>query len=68
MPTTIEGRVPAVAPATMAPTLDEPVSIFAALIDGLTSCQRYTVEARDGELFVMPVAPRSELRSLPRAA
>ena len=54
MLTMMDGRVPAVEPAAPAPAPDEPMCIFAALIDGLTSPERYTVEARNGELFVTP--------------
>jgi hypothetical protein len=38
--------------------------IFAALIDGLTSPERYTIETRRGELFVTPVGWRSEPRQV----
>ena len=56
MLTTMDGRVPAIETAAPAAALDEPMCIFAALIDGLTSPERYTVEARDGELFITPGA------------
>ena len=59
MLTTMDGRVPAIETAAPAAALDEPMCIFVALIDGLTSPERYTVEARDGELFIIP-AQRSQ--------
>ncbi len=37
-----------------APALDEPVSVLAALIGALTNPERYSVVARDGELFIRP--------------
>ena len=48
--------------ADPAPPVDEPMCIFAALIDGLTSPERYTIETRHGELFVTPIGWRSEAR------
>ena len=68
MPTMMNGRVPEAEPVAPAPTLDEPMCLFAALVDGLTNSERYTIVARNGELFVTPVHPRSQPRSLRRAA
>lgn len=59
MLTMMKGRVPAVEPAAPPQALDEPVCIFAALIDGLTNCERYALEARNGELFIVPVHRRN---------
>ena len=63
-----KGRVPATEPTVQAAASDEPMSILAALIDGLTSGERYTIEARNGELFVTPMQPRSQPHSLRHAA
>jgi hypothetical protein len=52
--TMMSGRVPAVGPTVAAPVLDEPVCIFAALIDSLTSSGRYSLKVRNGELFIEP--------------
>jgi hypothetical protein len=46
-----KGRMPATEPAVQAAAPDEPMSILTALIDGLTSGERYTIEARNGELL-----------------
>ena len=63
-----KGRVPATEPTVQAAAPDEPMSILTALIDGLTSGERYTIEARNGELFVTPMQPRSQPHSLRHAA
>ena len=63
-----KGRAPANKPTVPAAAPDEPMSILAALIDGLTSGERYTIEARNGELFVTPTRPRSQPHSLRHAA
>jgi hypothetical protein len=58
MLTIIDGRVPAAEPVSPAPALDEPTCIFAALIDGLTSQERYSLEVRNGELYIAPTRRR----------
>jgi hypothetical protein len=63
-----KGRMPATEPTVHTAAPDEPMSILAALIDGLTSGESYTVEARNGELFVAPMRPRSQPHSLRHAA
>jgi len=37
---------------------DEPTSIFAALLDGLTNQERYTIKMRNGELYIEPTLQR----------
>ena len=59
MLTMMDRSKPAGEPVALAPILDEPMCIFAALIDSLTSCERYTLEARNGELFITPAGPRA---------
>ena len=54
MLTMMDRSMSAVEPVALAASLDEPVCIFAALIDSLTSCERYILEARNGELFITP--------------
>ena len=39
-------------PQAKTPNPDAPPCILAALIDGLTSPERYSLEVRDGELFI----------------
>ena len=43
-------------PTSPAPAQEEPVSVVAALIEALTNPERYSVVARDGELFIRPIA------------
>jgi hypothetical protein len=52
MLTTMDGRAPAVEPSTPDGAHDTPACILAALIDGLTSPERYSLEERNGELFI----------------
>jgi len=52
--------MPPVEAAATAHDLDEPSCIFAALVDSLSSSERYTLEARGGELFITPVRRRAE--------
>jgi hypothetical protein len=54
MLTMMDRAKPAVDAVAAAAALDEPACIFAALIDGLASTERYTIEARNGELFITP--------------
>jgi hypothetical protein len=49
---TMERRASTVEPIASAPALDQPVCIFAALIDSLTSPERYTLQVHNGELFI----------------
>jgi hypothetical protein len=66
--TMMDVGVPVLEADPAAPVPGEPICIFAALIDGLTSPERYTVETRNGELFVTPVGWRSEPRPVRTAA
>ena len=63
MLTMMNRPMPAVEPVDQAPNRDEPACIFAALIDSLTSSERYTLEACDGELFITPVQPLPDRRA-----
>jgi len=60
--TMMDVGAPVFEPDASAPAPGEPTYILAALIEGLTSTERYTVETRNGELFVAPVGWRSEPR------
>ena len=54
MLTMMDRRLPAVETVSPAPAPGEPMYVFAALIDSLTSPERYSLEARNGELFITP--------------
>ncbi len=66
--TMMDVGVPTFEPDPQTPGVGEPMYIFAALIEGLTSTDRYTIETRHGELFLTPVGWRSEPRPIRPAA
>jgi hypothetical protein len=59
MPAMIAATVSVVQPRTPDRIHDKPACILAALIDGLTSPQRYSVQVRNGELFIEPARRRN---------
>jgi hypothetical protein len=65
---TMDGQVSEVERVAAVQAPDEPTCIFAALIDGLTSPERYLVEVHDGELFIAPAHRRSDPRPAMPAA
>jgi hypothetical protein len=52
MLTTMDRQAPAVEPFTPDRAHDAPACILAALIDCLTSPERYSLEVRNGELYL----------------
>jgi hypothetical protein len=73
MPTTMDRQRPAVEPFAPDRAHDAPACILAALIDSLTSPERYRLEVRNGELYVTLAygrseAPRAQFRSSGRPA
>ena len=65
---TMDGQVSEVERVAAGQAPDEPMCIFAALIDGLTSPARYLVEVHDGELFIAPADRRWDPRPAMSAA
>ena len=68
MPAMIAATVSALQPRTPDRAHDAPACMLAALIDGLTRPERYSLEVRDGELFIAPALGCSETRSAQPAA
>ncbi len=72
MLTIIDRRAPAAEPLPPAAALDQPTCIFAALIDGLTSQDHYSLQVRGGELYIAPKrrrhGPRAGVVPTDRAA
>ena len=63
MLTTMDTLSPALEPFTPDRVHDAPTCMLAALIDSLTSPERYSLEVRNGELFIAPALGCSESRS-----
>ena len=63
MPAMIGAKVSALQPRTPDRAHDAPACMLAALIDGLTRPERYSLEVRDGELFIAPALGCNETRS-----
>lgn len=63
MPAMIAATVSALQPRTPDRADDAPACILAALVDGLTSPQRYSLQVRNGELFIVPTLGSGETRS-----
>ena len=63
MRTMIAATVSALQPRTPDRARDAPACILAALVDGLTSPQRYSLQVRNGELFIVPALGCGETRS-----
>jgi hypothetical protein len=60
MPAIIAATVSALQPLTPDRVHDAPACMLAALIDSLTSPECYSLEERDGELFIAPALGCSE--------
>jgi len=58
MPTIVDGHMSGAEPVSLPMMQDEPTCIFAALIDGLTGQERYTLEMRNCELYIEPTFAR----------
>jgi hypothetical protein len=63
MPPMMVGPTPAFEPAALA--IDEPACILAALIDGLTSPEHYSLQVRNGELFIALARGQGAPKSAP---
>jgi hypothetical protein len=63
MPAMIAATVSALQSRTPDRARDAPACILAALVDGLTSPQHYSLQVRNGELFIVPALGIGETRS-----
>jgi hypothetical protein len=64
---TMDERIRVVDPLVPGSAHDPPACILAALIDGLTSPERYSLEMRDAELHIVHARGGGEPRSAPLA-
>jgi hypothetical protein len=53
----VDRQASSAAPVSAGPHPDEATRIVLALIDGLSGTGGYLVEARNGELFIIPASP-----------
>jgi len=63
MPAMLAATVSALQQHTPDRVHDAPACMLAALIDSLTSPERYSLEVRNGELFIVPALWCGETRS-----